>query len=184
MQVQEKGKFMLQKAVPLMWRQNSLPLGLNHPQDKVETEQQDRTESEKEHCAGANEDVPATAAQKRHHDNEVLARIAELEARLKVSDAKITLPVSILLIFCLQNAPLTQLSVPSSSTSTSKHCKTMTPTAFPALSRIVPSDADLMLLTNKKVNSGIVHNIHPFSVPQLESRFSLRCQWHHAAVNG
>ena len=48
MQVQEKGKFMLQKAVPLMWRQNSLPLGLNHPQDKVETEQQDRTESEKE----------------------------------------------------------------------------------------------------------------------------------------
>ena len=93
-------------------------------------------------------------------------------------------PVSILLIFCLQNAPPTQLSVPSSSTSMSKHCKTMTPTAFPALSRIVPSDADLMLLTNKKVNSGIVHNIHPFSVPQLESRFSLRCQWHHAAVNG
>ena len=100
-----------------------------------------------------------------------------------MSDAKITLPVSILLIFCLQNAPLTQLSVPSSSTSTSKHCKTMTPTAFPALSRIVPADADLMLLTNKKVNSGIVHNIHPFPVPQLESRFSLRCQWHHAAVN-
>ena len=83
--------------------------------------------------AGAKEGVPATAAKKQRHYNELLdsaQRIAHHSrtwARLKVRYEDFILPLSILLIFF---AFATQSSAPFSM---SKHSKMMTPTASLAL---------------------------------------------------
>ena len=83
---------MVQKACMTMLRQNLMPsvlIAMTRLQPPEETESR-RTESDDD-GTGANQHVPAGAAQKRHRVNELheaLRRIADLEARLKVSDVE------------------------------------------------------------------------------------------------
>ena len=113
-------------------------IGSNCEEEAQEESVSRRTESD-EDGTGANERVPASAAE-RHRENEVhgaMRRIAELEARIQVRNVE-TLSTVNLANILLQKAPATPSTAPSS---TSKRRKTGTRAASPvlALPRVVPA---------------------------------------------